>query len=189
MTHCLLIQSFIVFQGYSPQESCELVVKEAQRKAGTTSKPFEMALIAINKKVILKIFWYHIALKSYFTVFMKATCSKCKSINAMYTTYHMLKKNTNLYWLVRQVAQVWPACTTRRDLQGACNWCLEDRENFLAMTINFHNICYSKWCSDSSNCDTYSCLSTKHLNQSSSIILCYLKCNTKTCLLEECMRK
>lgn len=37
-------------EGYSPQESCELVVKEAQRKAGTTSKPFEMALIAINKK-------------------------------------------------------------------------------------------------------------------------------------------
>jgi len=30
-----------------------LVVKEAQRKAGMTSKPFEMALIAINKKVIL----------------------------------------------------------------------------------------------------------------------------------------
>jgi len=56
MTHCLLISSFIVFQGYSPQESCELVVKEAQRKAGTTSKPFEMALIAINKKVILNIF-------------------------------------------------------------------------------------------------------------------------------------
>jgi len=37
-------------EGYSPQESCELVVKEAQRKAGMTSKPFEMALIAINKK-------------------------------------------------------------------------------------------------------------------------------------------
>ncbi|KAL9965284.1 hypothetical protein ACROYT_G029059 [Oculina patagonica] len=36
-------------EGHSPQESCELVVKEAQRKAGTTSKPFEMALIAINK--------------------------------------------------------------------------------------------------------------------------------------------
>lgn len=39
-------------QGHSPQESCELVIKEAQRKAGTTTKQFEMALIAINKKVI-----------------------------------------------------------------------------------------------------------------------------------------
>lgn len=37
-------------EGYSPQESCELVVKEAQRKVGRTSNPFEMALIAINKK-------------------------------------------------------------------------------------------------------------------------------------------
>ena len=38
-------------QGYSPQESCEIVVKESQRKAGTTAKPFEMALIALNRKV------------------------------------------------------------------------------------------------------------------------------------------
>lgn len=38
-------------QGHSPQESCELVVKEAQQKAKTTTKPFEMALIAINRKV------------------------------------------------------------------------------------------------------------------------------------------
>lgn len=37
-------------QGHSPQESCELVVKEAQQKAKTTTKPFEMALIAINRK-------------------------------------------------------------------------------------------------------------------------------------------
>lgn len=37
-------------QGHSPQESCELVIKEAQQKARTASKPFQMALIAINKK-------------------------------------------------------------------------------------------------------------------------------------------
>jgi len=37
-------------EGHSPQESCEKVVKEAQRKAGTTAKPFEMALIALNRK-------------------------------------------------------------------------------------------------------------------------------------------
>ena len=78
-----LISSSITFQGYSPQESCELVVKEAQRKAGTTSKPFEMALIAINKKV----FWYHIAFKSYFTVFMKTTCSKCMWINLQHISH------------------------------------------------------------------------------------------------------
>ncbi|CAH3150190.1 unnamed protein product [Pocillopora meandrina] len=36
--------------GHSPQESCELVIKEAQQKARTATKPFEMALIAINKK-------------------------------------------------------------------------------------------------------------------------------------------
>ena len=41
----------VIIQGLSPQESCEMVVKETQRKAGTTSKPFEMALIAINKTV------------------------------------------------------------------------------------------------------------------------------------------
>ena len=39
-------------QGHSPQESCELVIKEAQQKARTATKPFEMALIAINKKVM-----------------------------------------------------------------------------------------------------------------------------------------
>ncbi|CAH3024666.1 unnamed protein product [Porites evermanni] len=37
-------------EGYSPQESCEIVVKESQRKAGTTARPFEMALIALNRK-------------------------------------------------------------------------------------------------------------------------------------------
>lgn len=37
-------------EGYSPQEACEIVVKEAQRKAGTTAKPFEMALIALNRQ-------------------------------------------------------------------------------------------------------------------------------------------
>lgn len=37
-------------QGQSPQESCELVIKEAQQKARTATKPFQMALIAINKK-------------------------------------------------------------------------------------------------------------------------------------------
>ena len=39
-------------QGHSPQESCELVIKEAQQKARTATKPFQMALIAINKKVM-----------------------------------------------------------------------------------------------------------------------------------------
>ncbi|XP_068685283.1 N(4)-(Beta-N-acetylglucosaminyl)-L-asparaginase-like [Montipora foliosa] len=37
-------------EGSSPQESCERVVRHAQRKAGTTSQPFEMALIALNTK-------------------------------------------------------------------------------------------------------------------------------------------
>lgn len=37
-------------KGHSPQESCEIVVKEAQTKAGTMAKPFEMAIIALNVK-------------------------------------------------------------------------------------------------------------------------------------------
>ncbi|XP_074633522.1 N(4)-(Beta-N-acetylglucosaminyl)-L-asparaginase-like isoform X2 [Acropora palmata] len=37
-------------EGCSPQESCERVVRHAQRKVGMTSKPFDMALIALNKK-------------------------------------------------------------------------------------------------------------------------------------------
>ncbi|RMX46239.1 hypothetical protein pdam_00018151, partial [Pocillopora damicornis] len=44
-TFCLILN-----MGHSPQESCELVIKEAQQKARTATKPFEMALIAINKK-------------------------------------------------------------------------------------------------------------------------------------------
>ena len=47
---------FLFVQGHSPQESCELAVIEAQRKAGTTSKPFEMALIAISKTVVFLYF-------------------------------------------------------------------------------------------------------------------------------------
>lgn len=38
-----------------------MVVKEAQRKAGTTSKPFEMALIAISKTVAVLLFCYNLA--------------------------------------------------------------------------------------------------------------------------------
>ncbi|XP_067053316.1 N(4)-(Beta-N-acetylglucosaminyl)-L-asparaginase-like isoform X2 [Acropora muricata] len=37
-------------EGCSPQESCERIVRHAQRKVGMTSKPFDMALIALNKK-------------------------------------------------------------------------------------------------------------------------------------------
>jgi hypothetical protein len=40
-------------QGSSPQQACEMVVRESQRKAATTEKPFEMALLAIDKMVTM----------------------------------------------------------------------------------------------------------------------------------------
>lgn len=57
------------------------MIKEAQRKAGTTTKQFEMALIAINKKVIQ---WCELLLFSCLLIVLFFISQQSLSNNSMY---------------------------------------------------------------------------------------------------------